>query len=70
MLTYRIAKLWRRSQAWTARSRRSPTMSARPSFSPQNQTGYLSLPKSNGGALASCSFVRSVVNFASLPTLS
>ena len=35
-----------------------------------NPTGYLSLPKSNAGALASCSFVRSVVNFASRPTLS
>ena len=32
-------------------------------------TGYLSLPKSKAGALASCSFVRSVVNFASRPTL-
>jgi hypothetical protein len=30
---------------------------------------YWGLPKTNAGALASWSFVRSVVNFASLPTL-
>ena len=33
------------------------------------RTGYLGLPKSKAGALRSCSFVRSVVNFASGPTL-
>ena len=31
--------------------------------------GYLNLAKSKGGALVSCSFVRSVMNLASGPTL-
>ena len=35
----------------------------------EDHVGYFSLPKSKAGALASWSFVRSVVNFASLPTL-
>jgi hypothetical protein len=35
----------------------------------QDHDGYFSLPKTKAGALASWSFVRSVVNFASLPTL-
>ena len=36
----------------------------------QHRDGYFRLPKSNAEALTSCSFVRSVVNFASLLTLS
>jgi DDE family transposase len=34
-----------------------------------SQAAYFTLSKSKAGALISCSFVKSVVNFASLPTL-